>query len=195
MIRTVLTLLFVIVGALAVSSAHAAPGVSLSSAQNLGQVQLGDFITVAVQLTGLEAGQSLEALAATIEYDHTLFGFPSMAQGPIVPSPLNDPTDMLLAGMAGMADGSFMTDGGEAFRIADNGVFFSFTVQALKQGGGQFSTTYASADEFNPVNPAAPIYHALDPSPLNFTIVPEPSAAWLIASLIVGVCVLRRFGR
>lgn len=161
-----------------------APGVDLD------HLQVGVPATILVQLSGLEAGQELDTLAATVLYDGTLLGIPSISSGPIVPNPLNSPRDFLPDEESGMADATFMTFGIESSNhITLEGTFFSFDVTTLVTGSGSLVFDFADAMEFNPADPYNPIPLVLQKGPaLNFIVIPEPAGGVLILALTAGLC-------
>ncbi len=163
-----------------------APGVVLE------YLPLATTVTIYVQLSGLEVGQELDTLAATVLYDGALLGTPSISSGPIVPNPLDDPLDFLAFGRSGLADATFLTFGTEWYdRIVSEGTFFTFDVTALALGSGSLYFDFVAATEFNPDFPLDPI--TLNPvvgPALNFTVVevPEPTGIMLILTMAAGLC-------
>jgi hypothetical protein len=152
---------------------------------------VGYTVTFDVRLSGLEGGQELDSLAATIDYDGAILGAPTIVRGEIVPDPLAGPSDFLFSEDDGMADASFYTSSGDpAHRITENGVFFSFSTEVLAAGSGSFSFSYVDATQF----PGTDI--SVTGSALSFqsVIVPEPSTCVLLATaaLVSVACCLRR---
>ncbi len=178
----------------AASSVHAQVSLSLESGGvNLSQLRVGDTATIEVRLSGLQSGQELDALSATVLYDSALLGDPTIAAGAILPDPLDDPWDFLTFVQSGHAEGSFLTFGTDtATHITSDGLFFSFDVTATDVGGGTFTFDFTDATQFNPADPFDPIYVWVDEGePLAFTVVPEPAALALLA-LAAGWLLTRR---
>ncbi len=179
-------------GAKLSSIARAAPLLSLeSTAANLLVLQVGEDVSFQVRLSGLEAGQELTLLAATVRYSEGMLGEPSLLwAGEILPQPLEDPAYFVPSIDAGLADGTFYTFSPEsAHHILSEGVFFSFTVEAVGVGSGQMWFEFADALQYNPDLLGEPI--SAEPAlglPLDFIVVPEP-APWLMA-LAAAVVVL-----
>ena len=174
--------------ALAPVAATAQPVLSLgSTSANREPIEVDQSITIDVNLTGLADGDALDFLAATVEFDDSLFGTPLITVGDIVP----DPEGFLGIADPDLADGSF-----DAFftlsgvdSISANGRFFRFTTTALAEGSGTFTVTFADAMGVN-AN-ADPIDGADAGAPLTFTVVvPEPATALLLA--VPAVLGLRR---
>ncbi len=142
-----------------------APGVDLDN------LPLGVPTTIHVQLSGLDVGQELDALAATVVYDGVLLGVPLISSGPIVPNPLDNPLDFLTSKQSGLADATFMTFGTEpSDQIVSEGTFFTFDVTPLVYGSGSLSFDFVDATQFNPNDPFDPIllYPVAGPN-LTFT--------------------------
>ena len=156
---------------------------TLSSTDDLGNLLAGQTATVSVELSGLVPGESLDFLAATIEFDELQLGTPTLTAGPIVP----DLTGFLLAELPGLADGnydSFFADTGGS--IEDNGVFFSFDVTSQTVGATTILFSFvASSGEDSVGEPL----DAVEFGPaLEVTVVPEPSSLCLILFGIIGIC-------
>ena len=132
-----------------------------------------------MQLTGLEPGQELDSLFASVAYNPAILGPPSIVGGGILPTILDDPNDFVISPAAGQADSSFLTFGTLSDNhIAGNGTFFSFTADVLSPGSGSLSFTWTDATLFNTADPLHPI--ASKPTagaPLSFTAVPVPEPA------------------
>lgn len=164
-------------------SLAAAPGV------DLGHLPLGVPTTINVQMSGLETGQELSDLAATVLYDGALLGVSTISAGPIVPNPLDHPDDFLIDELSGQADALFMTFGIESSdQIVSEGTFFSFEVTPLATGSGSLSFDVVYAMQFNSSDPGNPT--SLNPvagASLGFTVVevPEPTSATLLGGVMV----------
>ena len=177
----------IVVGLAAAASAQGQVSLSLeSSGVNLSQLRVGDTATIEVRLSGLQAGQELDSLSATVLYEETLLSAPSVSHGPIVPDPLADPFDFLVWEEPGIAEGAFLTMGTESSdHVLSNGTFFSFEITVLGVGSGDFVFDFVDASEFNSADPFDPI--PLPPSmgpPLQFTVVPEPGGLSIIVLLL-----------
>ena len=157
-------------------SASAASIVSLALAADQTTVAIGQPITVRVELTGLTAGDQLDSLAATVSYDNTLLGIPTVTAGPIVPNPRDDPLDLLISTGPGVADVAFLTFGtAAADHITTSGIFFTFSATALAPGTVDIAVDFAGATLFNSANPGDPTVLLIEPGqPFSLTIVPEP---------------------
>lgn len=175
----------VLVGLAAATSAQGQVSLSLESGgEDLSQLRVGDTATIEVRLGGLQSGQELDALSATIVYDDVLLSDPVIAAGPILPDPLDDPWNFITLADPGHAEGSFLTFGTDtAAHVTSNGVFFTFDITATDVGAGAFSFDFVDATQFNSINPFDPIYVAVDADePLAFTVVPEPVSLMLVTT-------------
>jgi len=155
----------------------------------MGHLAVGQTATIAVRLSGLEPGDELDTLAATVGFSGSLLGEPSIMAGPIVPDPLDDPLDFLTAEKPGYAEATFLTFGQESVdRIRDNGLFFSFDVTALAPGQGEFSFEFVDATAPNPDDRFDPLPVTVQTGgPLSVTVVPEPHGVLLLG--IMGVTI------
>jgi hypothetical protein len=181
---------------LALCSAVAAPIVFFSSPDDLSDIQIGQIVTIRVELSGLPAGDELESLAATVQFDGAKLGAPvAITPGPILPNPLNDPLDFVTASGYGLADGNFLTSGStSAYRVTGNGVFYTFTLSAQTAGAGQIEFDFVDALQHNSANPGQPIDPGLlADSALPFTVeIPEPTTLALIMMGIFSFALQRR---
>ena len=183
-------LMSVYLASLCCQNAYSVESISLSLvAPDLSALPVGSPVTIGVELAGLSPGASLDSLAATVTFDGSLLGTPTLHAGLIVPNPLADPLDLLSTADTGLADMAFLTFGLNANQhIEGNGVFFSFDVTAAQVGSGAFRIGFAGATQFNASNPNAPLAANVLASadlPFNVVAVPEPAAAalcWLFAS-------------
>jgi hypothetical protein len=139
-------------------------------------VSIGQPITVNVELAGLETGQALDSLAATVVFDGSLLGTPTITAGPIVPNPLDNPLDLLINADTGLADVAFLTFGTDAAdHITSNGVFFSLVATAAAPGSASIAFDFSGATLFNAANPDDPTILPIEPGqPISFTVLPEP---------------------
>jgi hypothetical protein len=183
-------LLFMAVAALGLFRPSLAnPILSLSSFANLDAIGVGQALTIDVELTGLEVSQELDSLAATVVFNEVLLGTPSIAAGPIVPNPLDDPLDLLTTEAAGLADAAFLTFGLDGVdHITANGVFFSFAVTPVAIGSGNIAFDFIGATLFNAADPNDPTVLTVETgTPLSFVVIPEPSSLALAAVAMIGL--------
>jgi hypothetical protein len=161
----------------------------LSTTSNLPALHVGQTVTFDVQLSGLMSGQELDYLCANVEYDKKLLGSPSVAQGAIVPYPLNDPFDFNTYEAEGVADATFSTFSNEpSYHITSNGVFLSFETRVLAAGAGTVGFTYVDGSEyvggehvfFTPNTGPALSFHAAE--------VPEPASGLTMATAVLVMC-------
>jgi hypothetical protein len=167
--------------------------IDLSTSDNLTDIAIGQSVTLNVNLSGVLLGDELNFLGATVTYDSSRFGLPTINAGSIVPNPLNDPLDFGTAPAAGIADAYFLTFGTNAAEhITSNGVFFSFSATALSSGPGSFSLQFVDAGTFDPTDPFTPITQLVDSGAnLNYQVnsasVPEPNSATLLCMSVIGI--------
>jgi hypothetical protein len=173
--------------------AIAAPILTLSSMASPMAVGIGQPITVRLELTGLVAGEQLDSLAATVAYDGTLLGTPTVTAGPIVPNPLDDPLDLLISTDTGLADVAFLTFGIDAAdHITSNGTFFTFQAAALAPGSANIALDFVGATLFNAANPNDPTILTVQAGePISFVVVPEPSHVAILSAIAFGLAVCR----
>lgn len=154
---------------------------------DLSSTPVGQAIVLDVVLSGLDTGGTLELLAATIEYDQTLWGIAEVARGPIVPDTQGFITPDVP--VAGMIDGVFdpLPTPSGSDQITSNGVFFSFELTALAEGTGAFAMTFSDALGENglgqPIDGVSPGIAQL---PFEITI-PEPSGLVVTAVATFGL--------
>jgi hypothetical protein len=173
---------------------------ALSSPDDLQSLSIGTPVTINVSLSGVEPGQTLSLLGASVAFDGSLFSLPTIAPGTIVPDPLSDPLDFLSTSDTGLADASFFTFSAlSSEQISQNGEFYSFAVTPIQEGNGVFEFTFVDAGAFDPDNPDVPAFIDIGAGlPLAFQIaVPEPSTAVLavMGAIVLMVCCRRRFAR
>jgi len=158
-----------------VGVSHAASlGLSLSSLDDLSSIQVGETVTIEVDLSGLDeaAGEQLVSLTASVLFPNSLLGTPTaIVAGSIVPNP----GDLLVFPDPGQADAFFVTfSANQIDHITSNGQFFTFDVVAQTIGADAFSFEVLSlqADQFVP-----PFNNPRDVdagNPLPFQVVPVP---------------------
>lgn len=174
---------------LATQFAHAGPLLSLSTdAPDLSSLALGQSFDVQVLLSGLNPGDTLDFLAATVVFDASVLGTPTLAIGPIVP----DLTGYIQSALPGLADASyddlFAASGSP---IAANGLFYSFGVTV--QGSGQGTIAFDFVDSSGSDASGAPLPTVIAGNTLSFSTVsgvPEPSSFVLLGTgaLVLAVC-------
>jgi hypothetical protein len=172
-----------------VRPALAAPTLSFSTTANPSSIGLGQAFTIDVELTGLEAGQELDSLVATVAFDGNRLGVPAVTAGPILPNPLGDPLDLLVTESIGFADVAFLTFGlGAADHVTSNGIFFEFEVTPIQLGAGTINFDVVGATLFNATNPNDPTLLAIETGPpLSLAVIPEPSSLVLIFVALLGI--------
>jgi hypothetical protein len=166
----------------------ATPLLSFSTAANPSTLAVQRTFAIGVELSGLEVGQELDSLAATVAFDGNVLGTPLVTAGPIVPNPLDDPLDLLTSEVAGLADVAFLTFGVDAGdHITANGVFFSLEITPVTFGAGHIAIDFAGATLFNPSNPNDPTVLTVETgAPLSFVVIPEPSCFALAVVVMLG---------
>lgn len=196
----VLVRLFVLAVGSATLPTNAQAGIELSlvSVTQPDRLPIGGSARFQVVLSGLEEGQKLDYLAATIEYDRSLLGVPAtntIAAGAIVPSPLFDSYDFVSVlkldandPSLGLADASFSTFPPSTKHIQTNGVFFEFTVPVLREGIGWLGFRLVDATQYNAADPSEPLPIVLNSGPaLALTSVPEPGTLGLLTATLLAV--------
>jgi hypothetical protein len=169
---------------------------SLSSPNNLTGLSLGDSALINVNLSGLGAGEQLVSLTGSVHFPGALLNTPlSLSQGSIIP----DATDFLSGSVAGQADGTFLTlNADPSRRISQNGLFYSFRVQAQAVGAGDFTldALALTAEQYDPQDPLLPLLRTVDAGaalPFEITtpvvVVPAPPALGLA---LLGLAIARR---
>jgi hypothetical protein len=175
----------------------ATPILSFSTAASPSTLGVEQPFTIGVELSGLEVGQELDSLAATVAFDGYVLGTPSVTAGPIVPNPLDNPLDLLTTDVAGLADVAFLTFGADAGdHITANGVFFSFEITPVTFGAGTIAIDFAGATLFNVANPNDPTVLTVETgAPLSFVVIPEPSCFALAVVVMLGHAIRSCGGR
>ncbi len=173
--------------------AHAVPTLDIrpASGVNLGNLQVGQPLSIEVVLSGLDAagGQQLETLATSVLFDSTLFGTPTAVDaGPIVA----DAADFASAAFPGLADGFFFQTSGPP--ISTNGVFYSFDLMARSSGVGDLAldplgltAVEVGSTIFIAPGAAPPLPVIVQPP----TVIPLPAAAWMGIGLLSGAGALQ----
>lgn len=176
------------------SNSDAAVTLSLSTTSSLSDLNVGDTISFDVVLSGLPGGSptsDLGFLGATVVFDGTLLGTPSLpAPGAIVPD-LDPLAYVPLAGL-GQADASYdFLFAPSGSPITTNGVFFSFDVTAQAAGSGMIGFDSLGTAAFDTSAGPIPVDVNLD-SGQTFSIsatdgIPEPTSllVWAALSLTV----------
>lgn len=178
-------------------SAMADVSLSLSSNANLNQIQVGDTVTIDVNLTGLAVGQQLNWAAARVVYPGSLLQSGTILPGASLPLPLGDPLDFLTLTDDGVSEATFMTFGTDpSSLIQSDGAIFSFEVTAKSLGSGsfQFEPTFVFVEELIEGVGPTPLNSAIG-GPLSFAIIPEPCGSGLMLSGAAGFAWLLKCSR
>lgn len=159
-------------------------------------IAVDQIVTFQVLLTGLgDSGNpsELSELGVDVAYDSTLFGMPTVSAGAIVPDPSIDSfTPVEIAGSAGAVYDTIFSG---AMNISADGIFFTFTVKALRAGSGTlgFSPSPSAFDSSNdPVTLDSSATYAFS---ISSQAVPEPSSLVLLSVALCGAAsrkVIRR---
>jgi hypothetical protein len=166
---------------------------SLSTADDLSALGLGESVTINVDLSGLVAGDELEFLAATITFDDAVFGTPTAINpGAVIP----DVTGFFASAFPGIADGLFdalFSTSGDP--ITTNGTFYSFDLTVVGTGSGVIGFDFVDAQlvadlpDPTPVDTGA----ALAFSTVGGGVIPEPASALIWPALFAAAGILSRF--
>jgi uncharacterized protein (TIGR03382 family) len=133
-------------------------------------------------------------LTGSVLFPGALLGTPlSISPGPIVPNT----SDFLSSSGAARADGTFLTLSSDPTRrIGQNGVFYSFRVQAQMVGSGAFTVDALAltAEQYDPQDPLLPMLCAVSagaalPFTISTAIIPAPPALGLA---LLGLAIVRR---
>lgn len=164
----------------------AAPLLSLSSAASLNDLTVGQTVRINVDLSGLDPGDELIYLAATIEFDPAMLGTPLAIQaGAVVPNPLSPA--FVTASSAGLADGNYISLS-PTENVTNNGVFYSFDVKVQQAGAGALRFQFVDSEGFNAGNPLPKVVPG---GGLAFrtgttgNVVPEPTGVWIWGTLVL----------
>lgn len=179
-----------------VSVANASPLDLTFSPRDDGPVVLnvGETALIDIVLTGVDTGESLDSLAATVSVGPVARAL-GVTAGDILPSPLNDPSDLVTALNGSVADVAFLTFGtSTADQILGDGFFFTLEIEAQAVGASELSFTFADATLFNSANPDEPLAVQLTPgNDLTIeVVVPEPASAALAVGGLAAVASYRR---
>jgi hypothetical protein len=173
----------------ACSVCQAGPIVSISSTvPDLGQIHVGDTVQFDVTLSGLNVGDTLDFLGISVVFPDPLFGQPtSLTPAGMIPD-LAGFSGVVLTGTAiGLYDVIPLPPAPPDPQyppIVSDGLFFSFTVTALKAGSGIVAFgTDISSDGMDASG--APLDNVVAANSLRFTIlgpttVPEPGSLILL---------------
>ncbi len=177
---------------------HGGIMLSLLPSANLDTLQAGDTVGFDVVLSGLAAGDELEFLAASVEFDPFLLGMPlGIAPGTSIP----DVTGFIPTSLPGLADafydGLFIATSGE--NITSNGVFFSFELIVQAPGAGTigfaFVDSFGSDSLGNMLSLAEPgPALAFSATPSQTGVIPEPASYCIWAGLVF-ICFGHRVSR
>ncbi len=159
---------------------------------NLANLALGQSFRINVVLSGVNPGEVLEVLTASVLFDGAVFGTPTdIAPGPIVP----EVGDFLSFADLGQADGALLASVLPANGISDNGVFYSFEVTVQAQGSGSFAldALATSAQRYNQDNPEEPLeVGSSNGDPLAYVAVPSPATAGIMGVFLLASAIRRR---
>jgi hypothetical protein len=169
--------------------AVAAPVVSLSSPDDLTQLTVGDTARIDVNLQGLSTNEFIFILNTGVLFPSSLFQpvpDPNNSSG-LTPGTILSPTlgsvsqvarfNELSSLTTGAARGNFQ-DFPNSAAIGQEGLYYSFTLQAIAEGSG-----------FILFDPAATQYFSNQSSPPN-TLVPLPTGAPLAFTITAGTAVI-----
>lgn len=176
-------------GLLFSASLHAGPVLNLQSASDLGNLQIGENVTLQVHLSGLGVDDALEVLAADVTFNGSLFSSPIISMGGIIP----DPSGFADASGSGLASGSFdslfTASGTDA--ITSEGIFFEFEVRAQQTGSGTFAINFADSIGSDASGASLPVAIVGTHAVLPFQIIPEPASVTLLFAA-AGALFIRR---
>lgn len=161
---------FVVVSTILCSHLNAALELLLTSDPgDLTALRLGETVVIDVALSGLSDGDSLEFLAATVEFDGSVFGTPDFKASPIVP----DPDGFVAQAGLGLADGFYdALFSPNSDTIDVGGVLYSFELTALDVGQTEIGFTFGDSIGFGADGAIGGVDLG---GPLSATVlVPEP---------------------
>jgi hypothetical protein len=164
----------------------------VNTGPDLTNLTVGDTASLEVTLSGLNPGDEVDFLAATVKFNPADFGTPTVTPGPIVP----DTTGFVSAGSGPSLADAFYDDlvALSGADIVDNGVFYSFTIQAQTPGKG--TVFFEFVDSLGTDGTGAPLPTVTGtPDHLDFVIhgsaaTPEPSSGLLFGALAAGMALL-----
>jgi hypothetical protein len=169
-----------------------------SSTVDLNAWNPGQTATFDVSLSGIQQGQTIDFLGATLHFDSNILGTPTLPiAGDIVPS-----SGVFLPAVGpGLSDASYLSVDSTTL-ITHDGVFFRFSLTPIASGSG----TISFSDGINPpdvfvdyTNADSSTGNNISAGPdLSFQVpgvsaVPEPSSSLVV--LFVGAVVGLRQGR
>jgi hypothetical protein len=168
---------------------------SLSSISDLNNLAPGQTLTVNVQLSGLNPGDRVDFLAATLIYNSNVLGVSTITPGPIIP----DPSGFLQAAGPGIADALY--DSMRAVSMAPlsgDGTLFSVDLPVTDLGPGVIAFAFVDSSGVSAGGDPLPL--ATAGSPLDFTSSPAAAVpgppSWLLVAIGTAVLVgARRRGR
>jgi hypothetical protein len=144
----------------------------MSSVADLNNIAIGDTVTIDISLDGMDLGDTVDVLSATVIFEAGDFSTPIVSQREIVPDPLGFES-LEAPGIAdGFYDALFALSGDV---IVSNGVFYSFDVTAEQTGEGEF--TFDFADAFGLDANSGQIIGIATGAPLAYTVLAAPGDA------------------
>lgn len=162
--------------------AHAELMLSLSSPDDLDNLNISQIITVNVTLSGLGDTEEFESLGADIPINDAVFSTPmTLSAGTIVPDATNN-FDAFSSADFDLVTGAFFLDTGPT-GINLNGLFYSFTMTVDADGSGTITldsnSLFAEAIGGQAVSITAG-------NPLAYTVtIPEPTTSTILG--IIGI--------
>ncbi|MDZ4820540.1 MAG: hypothetical protein SGJ20_16365 [Planctomycetota bacterium] len=168
----------------------AAPMLSLASPQAGSPVNIGDTLSIRVELSGLESPAQLDMLAAAVHFpnSHVSVSEASIVKGNLLPVNLDDPLDFQastssIGGGISQVDAFYGTFSDTHLLTAETAkTFIEFEATVLAEGDFTFSFGSFDATRYQ-FSPGDPIEVGLVAGPgLSFNAVPEP-AAWVLCAV------------
>ena len=163
---------------------------TLTSPNDLSNINVGDVVQFDVTLSGLDPGDSLDLLSADLIWSSSLLGLPTVSAGSIIPVIDIAGFDSSASG-AGRASAFYDVSIAMTSPLTSNGQFFSFSVTALAAGSGTIG--------FDPISPPVVLLtsgsspFADTSADLPYSIhgtqaVPEVSSLYWAAFMLMAMC-------
>ena len=125
--------------------ASAGPLLSLSALPNPLVLEVGQTADVAINVSGLEAEDRLEFLAATVEFDADLLTAAEVRPGSVIPDVSGFQSGVLSGLVDGNYDASLTADDSA---IHENGSLYSFELRAIAAGSGHLQFSFIDSEGF-----------------------------------------------